>query len=160
MVYFCQREASPTTSAEAEQWQRVLKFREQLPQQHLWWPYTQTVEFERLVRNHLEDVVLRRAREREPLGSETPAGAASVRALPATRIVAPAPTVGVGRRSNDQSGYGPAGRGSCRNQSAADSRLPKRVGRVVHRGPLDPRPPSRLTRPIPIQTPVRGAVTP
>ena len=40
MVYFSQQPASPETSTELEQWQRVLKFREQLPREQLWWSYT------------------------------------------------------------------------------------------------------------------------
>jgi hypothetical protein len=60
MIYFCQRKATPQTSAEVEQWQRVLQFREELPQEQLWWPYRRTAEFERLVRAHLVDFVLRR----------------------------------------------------------------------------------------------------
>jgi Domain of unknown function (DUF4062) len=37
MVYFSQRPAAPATSAEAEQWQRVVKFREELPREQLRW---------------------------------------------------------------------------------------------------------------------------
>ncbi|MGO9957639.1 MAG: hypothetical protein ACLP50_16985, partial [Solirubrobacteraceae bacterium] len=61
MVYFSAAPASPSTSTELEQWQRVLKFREQLPKEQLWWSYTTPVQFERLVRAHLEDVIVRRA---------------------------------------------------------------------------------------------------
>ncbi len=50
----------PDDVAELEQWHRVVKFREELPKEQLWWSYATPVEFERLVRGHLEDVVLRR----------------------------------------------------------------------------------------------------
>ena len=81
MVYFCRREAAPATSAEAEQWQRVLRFREELPEEQLWWSYTAPVEFERLVHGHLEDVVLRRAGAREPHSGAASAGGVSVSKL-------------------------------------------------------------------------------
>jgi len=61
MVYFSQQPAAPATSVELEQWHRVVKFREELPKEQLWWSYTTPVEFERLVREHLEDVIVRRA---------------------------------------------------------------------------------------------------
>ena len=35
--------------------------REELPEEQLWWSYATPVHFERLVRAHLEDVVVRRA---------------------------------------------------------------------------------------------------
>jgi tetratricopeptide (TPR) repeat protein len=60
MVYFSQQPASPQTSAEAEQWHLVLKFREELPGEQFWWSYENPIAFERLVRGHLEDVVDRR----------------------------------------------------------------------------------------------------
>ncbi|MGO9901768.1 MAG: tetratricopeptide repeat protein [Solirubrobacteraceae bacterium] len=66
MVYFSAAPASPSTSTELEQWQRVLKFREQLPKEQLWWSYTTPVQFERLVRAHLEDVIVRRAAQAPP----------------------------------------------------------------------------------------------
>ena len=72
MVYFSQQPAAPATSTELEQWHRVMTFREQLPKEQLWWSYSEPCEFERLVRAHLEDVILRRAQEREPLPSSSP----------------------------------------------------------------------------------------
>ena len=66
MVYFSGQPASPQTSAELEQWQRVLKFREEMPREQLWWSYTTPVQFERLVRAHLEDVIVRRAADALP----------------------------------------------------------------------------------------------
>ena len=65
MVYFNQRAATPRTAAEAEQWQRVLAFRERFPQEGLWWPYRGKTNFERKVRQHLtrflQDTVFREA---------------------------------------------------------------------------------------------------
>ena len=55
------REASPESSSELEQWQQVLRFRDELPKEAFWWPYKETEDLSRLVRSHLEDVVLRRA---------------------------------------------------------------------------------------------------
>ena len=66
---------------ELEQWHRVVKFREELPKEQLWWSYTHPVEFERLVRGHLEDVVLRRAAAREPPAAATRTGGTSVSKL-------------------------------------------------------------------------------
>jgi NB-ARC domain len=74
MVYFCHREEFPASMAEAEQLHQVLRFREELPQEQLWWPYRDTVEFERLVRGHLEEIVLRRAAERESPKTSASAG--------------------------------------------------------------------------------------
>ncbi|MGO9971563.1 MAG: hypothetical protein ACLP01_01775 [Solirubrobacteraceae bacterium] len=79
MVYFCERSATPANSAEAEQWQRVLKFREELPEEQLWWPYTTPVEFERLVRAHLQDVILRRAGQAPPVPTARERPRAAVR---------------------------------------------------------------------------------
>ncbi len=81
MVYFCERPATPQSPAETDQWGRVLKFRGELPQEQLWWFYTDTIEFERLVRSHLEDVVLRRASAREPPVAATRTGRTSVSKL-------------------------------------------------------------------------------
>jgi hypothetical protein len=66
MVYFCQRAAFPANRAEAEQLTAVMAFREELPEEQLWWSYTAPVEFERLVRAHLQDVILRRAGQAPP----------------------------------------------------------------------------------------------
>ncbi len=78
MVYFCERKAAPAKAAEADQWQRVLRFRDELPKEQMWWAYKRTIEFERLVRGHLEDVVLRRPTAREPDSAAAPAGEGSV----------------------------------------------------------------------------------
>ena len=53
MVYFNQRPYKPRTKAEADQWGQVLDFRENFPQEGLWWPYKGKSQFEKLVRQHL-----------------------------------------------------------------------------------------------------------
>jgi formylglycine-generating enzyme required for sulfatase activity len=53
MVYFNKRLSSPKTSDEAEQWRRVLEFREQFPQAGVWWPYQGKTDFANKVRQHL-----------------------------------------------------------------------------------------------------------
>ncbi|MGA2008927.1 MAG: FxSxx-COOH system tetratricopeptide repeat protein [Solirubrobacteraceae bacterium] len=75
MVYFCEREGFPASKAEAEQLMQVMAFREELPREQLWWSYTTPVEFERLVRGHLEDVIVRRAARTTPPAPVTGRGA-------------------------------------------------------------------------------------
>ena len=53
LVYFNQRPATPKSKDEAEQWGKVLEFRERFPKEGLWWPYKGKAQFERLVRQHL-----------------------------------------------------------------------------------------------------------
>lgn len=53
MVYFSKRPYAPESEEELEQWQRVLRFRGELPGEQLWWTYTRIAEFERLLRAHL-----------------------------------------------------------------------------------------------------------
>jgi hypothetical protein len=109
MLYFNQRAGHPATSEAATQLQRVLKFRESLPKEGLWWPYRSRAEFERLAREHLtkfllsgsrgseagpQDGTARRpskiARERgTPL--PTPASAARRRGSTQARVAAPVP---------------------------------------------------------------------
>jgi len=60
LVYFCTRAYSPKTPAELLQWQRVLEFQQNLPEQQLWWRYTTVAKFERLLREHLTALVLAR----------------------------------------------------------------------------------------------------
>jgi tetratricopeptide (TPR) repeat protein len=59
MVYFCKRPYSPTAVEELVQWQRVLEFRDALPEQQLWWEYDSVGQFEGLLREHLTRFVLR-----------------------------------------------------------------------------------------------------
>ncbi|MGH8733941.1 MAG: NB-ARC domain-containing protein, partial [Burkholderiales bacterium] len=58
MVYFCERRYMPEGSAEAAQLQRVLSFREAMPNEQLWWRYVTVADFERAVRQHLTTFVL------------------------------------------------------------------------------------------------------
>ncbi|MDQ3805358.1 MAG: DUF4062 domain-containing protein, partial [Acidobacteriota bacterium] len=57
LVYFNQKSYTPKTSAEAEQWGEVLKFKERFPREGLWQPYRGKAEFEKLVRNHLTNFI-------------------------------------------------------------------------------------------------------
>lgn len=52
MVYFNQKSYTPQSSKETEQWGRVLKFKEDFPDEGLYWEYDEG-EFEDLVRKHL-----------------------------------------------------------------------------------------------------------
>jgi hypothetical protein len=58
MVYFCQRPYMPKSTVETVQQQRVLRFREEMPEQQLWWTYTTAGDFERAVREHLMAFIL------------------------------------------------------------------------------------------------------
>lgn len=69
MVYFSQQPASPTTSAELEQWERVLRFRDEMPAELLSWSYSTVEEFGALLRGHLEDLLLSRGK---PAGGAPP----------------------------------------------------------------------------------------
>jgi hypothetical protein len=53
MVYFNQRAYTPKDKAEADQWGLVLNFKENYPQQGLWWPYRGRENFQTLLRQHL-----------------------------------------------------------------------------------------------------------
>jgi tetratricopeptide (TPR) repeat protein len=53
MVYFSSRAYSPTSTAETEQWGKVLAFREATPKEQLWWSYRSQKDFEKLARRHL-----------------------------------------------------------------------------------------------------------
>ena len=56
-VYFNQKPYAPKSSAEAEQWEQVLDFRDKFPKEGLWWPYKGKPQFEKLVRNHLMNYI-------------------------------------------------------------------------------------------------------
>jgi len=53
MLYFCERGFFPTSKEEADQLSAVLDFKGQLPAQQLYWSYSDTDEFERMLREHL-----------------------------------------------------------------------------------------------------------
>jgi hypothetical protein len=73
MVYFCGRPSTPETAVEAAQHQRVLEFREQLPEQQLWWRYNQVAQFERLLREHLTRFIRERIHAAPPAAVPAPA---------------------------------------------------------------------------------------
>jgi hypothetical protein len=76
MVYFCDRKCMPAGSAEAAQLQQVLRLREAMPKEQLWWRYVTVAGFERAVRRHLTAFVLALDREPSAAGEVTPAAAA------------------------------------------------------------------------------------
>jgi hypothetical protein len=57
MLYFNQAPYSPRTSDEAEQWNRVLKFKEGFPREGLWWHYNGKDNFAETVRRHLRKFI-------------------------------------------------------------------------------------------------------
>jgi NACHT domain len=69
MMYFNQRAYTPKTKAEAEQWAHVLAFQESFPKEGLWWSYRGKTQFEKLVRRHLTQFVLRELRPSASTGS-------------------------------------------------------------------------------------------
>ena len=62
MVYFNEQPYTPKSAEEAEQWGRVLAFRERFQRKGLSWSYDGTADFVRLVRRHLTKLL----RERRP----------------------------------------------------------------------------------------------
>ena len=53
MMYFKDTEVNFETSAEVEQYKKVMQFREKFPRDGLYWTFKDIPQFERLVRNHL-----------------------------------------------------------------------------------------------------------
>ena len=60
MVYFNAKSYTPKSKAEADQWGRVLEFREKFPKEGLFWEYRGRAQFRDLVRIHLTNYVLNR----------------------------------------------------------------------------------------------------
>jgi internalin A len=56
-VYFNQKAYAPTSKAEADQWGRVIEFRDKFRQEGLWWPYKGRADFQKQVRNHLTNYI-------------------------------------------------------------------------------------------------------
>jgi HEAT repeat protein len=71
MVYFNQKAYTPTSKEEIDQWGKVLKFKESFPKEGLWWQYKGKAQFERLLRNHLTQLI----RHEYPPHPLTPSGA-------------------------------------------------------------------------------------
>ncbi|HKX27993.1 MAG TPA: hypothetical protein VJ302_09895, partial [Blastocatellia bacterium] len=57
LVYFNQQPATPRSIAEIDEWGEVIKFRDRLPAEGVWWPYQGKVQFEKLVRGHLTNFI-------------------------------------------------------------------------------------------------------
>jgi len=66
MVYFNQKPYNPKSREEADQWGQVLEFRQNFPKEGLWWPYKGKAQFEKLVRNHLTQIISRWKQEELP----------------------------------------------------------------------------------------------
>ncbi len=69
LVYFNQQSYTPQTPKEAEQWAKVLTFRDNFPEEGLWWPYNGVREFQDAVRKHLTQYI----RHQYPLLQTMPA---------------------------------------------------------------------------------------
>ncbi|MCP4629706.1 MAG: DUF4062 domain-containing protein [bacterium] len=57
MIYFKEAEFLPHSEAELEQYRLVLRFRDEFPQEGLYWAFKDVAEFERLTRNHLMNLI-------------------------------------------------------------------------------------------------------
>jgi hypothetical protein len=57
MLYFKTKGHTSQTSEEIQQWDRLLKFKNGLPAEGLWWSFKSSSEFEKLVRNHLNHLL-------------------------------------------------------------------------------------------------------
>lgn len=58
MIYFKKKPFSPSTTAETEQWGKVLEFRARFPREGLGWEYKTTEDFEQIFRVHLTRYLL------------------------------------------------------------------------------------------------------
>ncbi|MGH9852026.1 MAG: hypothetical protein ACREBD_19495, partial [Blastocatellia bacterium] len=73
-VYFNQKPCAPKSEEETDQWGKVLRFQQNFPKEGLWWPYKGKANFERLVRNHLNNFIRNNLRLGSPVTSQsTPA---------------------------------------------------------------------------------------
>ncbi|KAB8317666.1 NACHT domain-containing protein [Tolypothrix campylonemoides VB511288] len=57
MFYFCKKAYTPQSVEETHQWGKVLEFKKQFPKEGLSWNYKNKSEFEKLVRNHLTQLI-------------------------------------------------------------------------------------------------------
>jgi hypothetical protein len=71
MVYFNQASYTPRSKDEALQWGQVLQFKEEFPQEGLWWDYEGLEQFKDLVRGHLTNYI----RAQYPLENDTASAA-------------------------------------------------------------------------------------
>lgn len=60
MVYFKNKAYAPEKKSEADQWAKVLAFKEEFPPEGLWWSFNSTLDFERTIRSHLTSYLLRK----------------------------------------------------------------------------------------------------
>ncbi len=58
MFYFSEQPYTPKSVKETDQWGRVIAFKENFPEEGLWWSYKEERDFERQVREHLTRFVL------------------------------------------------------------------------------------------------------
>jgi len=73
MIYFNEKPHTPRSTEEIEQWKRVLQFKDDFPQQGLWWTYKGKNQFKDLLRNHLTQFIRREIRPpTETTASATP----------------------------------------------------------------------------------------
>jgi internalin A len=56
-IYFNQKPYAPKSKTDADQWGKVIEFRDKFSKEGLWWPYKGKVQFEKLVRNHLMNYI-------------------------------------------------------------------------------------------------------
>jgi len=66
MVYFKTAPYSPQSKAETDQWGAVLDFKAAFPKEGLWWAYEDVNAFQRLVREHITRVLLKKYNARPP----------------------------------------------------------------------------------------------
>jgi hypothetical protein len=58
MFYFNDGSYKPRNAKEAKQWARVLEFKEDFPDEGLWWNYSGESEFKDLIRSHIRNYVM------------------------------------------------------------------------------------------------------
>ena len=57
MFYFNRQPYWPSKEEELDQWKQVLRFKREFPREGLWWEYEGVSDFEKLVRQHLENYI-------------------------------------------------------------------------------------------------------
>jgi tetratricopeptide (TPR) repeat protein len=80
--YFNEKPYAPKSKEETDQWGLVLDFKKNFPKEGLWWPYKGKLQFQRLLRDHLEAYL----RKEFPLGAtlaSPPPAAPALHQLPA-----------------------------------------------------------------------------
>jgi hypothetical protein len=85
MVYFSQKPYTPKSKEETNQAGLVLQFKEEFPDEGLWWDYKNKTEFEHLTREHLSQFL----RSQFPIGTPSPAPAAPAPLTPLFQLPPP-----------------------------------------------------------------------